>query len=65
MVDTVKKVLVIDDEDNMRHMLSILLTGQGYAVETASDGLAGLKLLIEQSTRPPQDEAPSTEPPNL
>ncbi|MCW5199376.1 sigma-54-dependent Fis family transcriptional regulator [Desulfobulbus sp. F1] len=39
------KVLVIDDEENMRHMLSALLKGEGYAVETAAHGRAGLELL--------------------
>ena len=49
MADSVLKVLVIDDEDNMRHMLSALLTGQGYHVETAADGLDGLACLQSRS----------------
>jgi len=48
MVSSAKKVLVIDDEDNMRHMLSALLTGQGYSVDTAADGMAGLRFLESQ-----------------
>jgi two-component system response regulator AtoC len=43
--NTLKNVLVIDDEDNMRHMLSALLTGEGYRVDTASDGMDALNLL--------------------
>lgn len=35
---TVNSLLVVDDEENIRHMLSLLLTKEGYAVETASDG---------------------------
>ena len=35
---TVNNLLVVDDEDNIRHMLSLLLSKEGYAVETASDG---------------------------
>ena len=38
-------VLVIDDEENMRHMLSKMLSMDGYRVETAGDGEAGLALL--------------------
>ena len=45
MADCVRNVLVIDDEENMRHMLSALLTGQGYHVETAADGMDGLDCL--------------------
>ncbi len=40
-----KRVLVIDDESNMRHMLSILLGKAGYEVEAAADGLEGLSLM--------------------
>ncbi len=40
-----KRLLVIDDEANMRHMLSMLLKKSGYLVETASDGKEALKLL--------------------
>jgi two-component system response regulator AtoC len=45
MADDIKRVLVIDDEENMRHMLSCLLKSEGYAVETAADGQEGLTLL--------------------
>lgn len=38
-------VLVIDDEENMRHMLSKMLTMDGYHVEAAADGQQGLDLL--------------------
>nr|MBL0732084.1 sigma-54-dependent Fis family transcriptional regulator [Desulfobacterales bacterium] len=38
-----KKILIIDDEKNMRHMLSTMLTRSGYLVDTASDGQAGLQ----------------------
>ena len=37
-----KTVLVIDDEANMRHMLSTLLVKHGYAVDVAGDGAEGL-----------------------
>jgi two-component system response regulator AtoC len=33
-----KRVLVIDDEENLRHYLQMVLSEAGYQVETASDG---------------------------
>ncbi len=39
------QVLVIDDEENMRHMLKIMLNKADYAVESAADGVEGLELL--------------------
>ncbi|MBT8350286.1 MAG: sigma-54 dependent transcriptional regulator [Deltaproteobacteria bacterium] len=38
-----KRLLIIDDEENMRHMLSAMLKRSGYTVDTASDGSEGLK----------------------
>jgi two-component system response regulator AtoC len=40
-----KNVLVIDDEPNMRHMLTALLEKAGYAVTVAADGIDGLSIL--------------------
>lgn len=37
-----KRLLIIDDEENMRHMLSKLMKKSGYAVDTAPDGYEGL-----------------------
>ena len=42
-------VLIIDDEENMRHMLSKLLTRAGYAVETAGDGKQALDKIDENT----------------
>ena len=39
------RILVIDDEENMRHMLSSMLKRTGYAVQTAPDGEQGLGFL--------------------
>ncbi len=41
------RVLVLDDEDNMRHMLKTLLSKAGYAVECAANGVEGLQILME------------------
>jgi len=38
------RILVIDDEENMRHMLAMLLEKEGYQVETAANGRGGLEL---------------------
>lgn len=39
-------ILVIDDEENMRHMLSVMLARQGYRVDSAANGDEGLKCLL-------------------
>ena len=36
------RILVVDDEANMRHMLSALLSDAGYKVDAARDGRAAL-----------------------
>jgi two-component system response regulator AtoC len=40
-----KKILVVDDEVNMRLVLKAMLKKEGYDVETAADGLEALALL--------------------
>ena len=42
---TPKRLLVIDDEANMRHMLSTVLKKAGYVVDTASNGSEGLEMI--------------------
>ncbi len=37
-----KKILVIDDEESFRHMLSVILMKEDYEVETAKDGYDAL-----------------------
>ena len=34
-----KRLLIIDDEANMRHMLTTVLKKADYAVDSASDGI--------------------------
>ena len=43
-------ILLVDDDDQFRGMLSEALTGEGFQVREASDGHQGIKLYIEQST---------------
>jgi DNA-binding NtrC family response regulator len=45
MKPEMNRVLVIDDEDAMRHMLRLVLEKEGYRVSEAGDGGAGLRLL--------------------
>ena len=40
-----KHILIIEDEENLRHMLSLMLSRQGYSVSTASNGALGLVCL--------------------
>jgi DNA-binding response OmpR family regulator len=44
------RVLVVEDDPSVRGLLHTLLTGEGYEVATASDGLAGL--VKASSSRP-------------
>ncbi len=43
-----KQLLIIDDEENMRHMLSAMLSRRGYILSTASDGVTALEMLNGQ-----------------
>ena len=38
-----KKILVVDDEVNLRHMLQVMLKKQGYLAELAADGAEALE----------------------
>ena len=38
-----KRILIIDDEENMRHMMTELLTAHGYEVDSLSDAIQALK----------------------
>jgi len=38
-----KRILVVDDEESFRHMLSVILIKEGYEVETSSNGEEGLQ----------------------
>jgi len=43
-MDSQKKILIIDDEEDMQHLLKIRLEQEGFIVITASDGEKGVKL---------------------
>ncbi|MDD2580547.1 MAG: sigma-54 dependent transcriptional regulator [Desulfuromonadaceae bacterium] len=42
-----RHILVIDDEENMRHMLSLMLSRQGYNIDLAADGAEALNRLLD------------------
>ena len=41
-----RHILIIDDEENLRHMLSVMLARQGYRVDLAGNGEEGLNSLM-------------------
>jgi two-component system response regulator AtoC len=43
-----KKLLIIDDEENMRHFLSVLTGSAGYQVAVAADGREALDILARE-----------------
>ena len=45
--DKKKRILVADDEENLRHMLQVILRKNGYVVDTAADGEAALWMAKE------------------
>jgi two-component system response regulator AtoC len=38
-----KRILIVDDEESFRHMLSVILIKEGYEVETSANGEEGLQ----------------------
>ncbi|MBE9505089.1 MAG: sigma-54-dependent Fis family transcriptional regulator [Proteobacteria bacterium] len=42
-----KKLLVVDDEDSMRHMLQSMLSKEGYSVKVAANGEEAIKSIDE------------------
>ncbi len=48
-VTTARKVLVVDDDPDMRTMLEELLKSCGYHVRAAADGLAALRAFVQEN----------------
>ena len=44
-----KRILIVDDEESFRHMLSVILKREGFEVETASDGQEALHKVKENT----------------
>lgn len=48
-MDTVeKRILVVDDETNMRATLADILSDEGYQIDTAADGLSAVEMCEQQ-----------------
>lgn len=47
--ETDKALLIIDDEENMRHMLAAMLSKSGYRIDTAADGEEGLRKIRKKA----------------
>ncbi len=45
MAQRKKKILVVDDEENLRHMMRIILGQEGYAVSEAGSGVQALDIV--------------------
>ena len=42
-------ILIVDDEERMRHLLSIMLSRRGYTIEQAADGVEALAMMESTS----------------
>jgi DNA-binding response OmpR family regulator len=42
-------ILVVDDDDQIRKLLSTVMRREGYSVDTAADGEAALELIAERA----------------
>lgn len=47
-INKAKRILIVDDEKNMRHMLETMLQRYGYVTDTAKDGAEGIAALKNQ-----------------
>jgi PAS domain S-box-containing protein len=46
-----ESVMVVEDEQSLRGLLSLILTQKGYKVQVAADGLSAAELLVSSQTR--------------
>jgi len=44
-----KKILVIDDEESMRHMLTLILKREGFEVQAVEKGSEALQLVDSEA----------------
>jgi len=42
------RILVVDDEESIRKLLQKCLAGEGYAIDTAPDGVAGMEKVLQK-----------------
>lgn len=41
-MSTAKKILLVEDDESLRHMYNLILSKEGYEVTSANDGVQGL-----------------------
>ena len=69
MTENAPRILIIDDDENIRKTLEILLTNEGYLVDFATNGKEAIEktnstiynVLIESKTREASGESSTTE----
>jgi two-component system response regulator AtoC len=42
-----QRILIVDDEENLRHMLTVILRKEGYETDTASNGVEALQKVLD------------------
>jgi two-component system, NtrC family, response regulator AtoC len=42
-----QRILIVDDEENLRHMLTVILRKEGYETDTASNGAEALQKVLD------------------
>jgi DNA-binding response OmpR family regulator len=47
-----RRILLVDDDNDLRHLYAAVLSASGYQVDTAEDGMAGWKALRAESYIP-------------
>ncbi len=48
MFSTKQRILIVDDEDDLRHLLTHLLSEAGYDIKSASDGQEAISMLKKE-----------------
>ena len=49
MVESQKRVLIVDDDDEIRELLEFDIASSGYFVDTAKDGMEGLNKVLNNT----------------
>ena len=49
MVESQKRILIVDDDDEIRELLEFDIRSSGYFVDSAKDGLEGLNKALDNT----------------
>jgi len=47
-MSTKTRLLIVDDDNALRHLLSVILTHSGYETRSAQDGFSALKAIGDE-----------------